>query len=192
MWAPGSRHETSETRLMTILIALLLIAILLTGWVFTLFGMPGNWLMVAVTAMYAYFVPADSPVAIGWKVVVALLILAGLGELLELLAGLAGTAKAGGSRRGALLALVGSIGGAVLGILVGVPIPLVGPVLAAVFFAGLGAMAGAILGEISVGRNLETSWHIGKAAFWGRLAGTLGKMIVGALMVAVVAAALVL
>jgi hypothetical protein len=58
-----------------------------------------------------------------------------------------------------------------------VPIPVIGSVVAAVLFAGLGAMAGAILGEVSAGQRLDTSWQIGKAAFWGRLAGTLGKML---------------
>ncbi len=59
--------------------------------------------------------------AIGWKVVVALVVLAMLGEILELLAAAGGTARAGGSRRGAALALVGSIIGGLLGVFIGVP-----------------------------------------------------------------------
>ena len=176
--------------LTTIFFALLLIVVLLASWVLTVLGMPGNWLMVMATATYAYFVPADSSAAMGWKVVVALAVLASLGEILELLAAAAGTVRAGGSRRGAALALLGSIIGGLLGIVIGLPIPLVGSLLAVLFFAGLGAAAGAILGEISAGKNMATSWRISKAAFWGRLAGTLGKMLVGAVMVAVVAAAL--
>jgi uncharacterized protein len=178
--------------LTTIFFALLLIVVLLASWVLTLLGMPGNWLMVTATATYAYFVPADSPAAIGWKVVVALAVLAGLGEILELLSTAAGTVRAGGSRRGAALALLGSIIGGLFGIFIGLPVPLVGPLLAALFFAGLGAAAGATLGEIWVGKDAAASWQVGKAAFWGRLAGTLGKILVGAVMVAVVAAALVL
>ena len=175
----------------TIFFALLLIVVLLASWVLTLLGMPGNWLMVMATATYAYFVPADSPAAIGWKVVVALAVLASLGEILELLTATAGTVRAGGSRRGAALGLLGSMIGGLLGIFIGLPIPLVGSLFAALFFAGLGAAAGAILGEISVGKDIAASWQISKAAFWGRLTGTLGKMLVGAVMVAVVAAALV-
>jgi hypothetical protein len=48
-----------------------------------------------------------------------------------------------------------------------------------------------MLGELWAGKNLDASWRIGQAAFWGRLAGTLGKMLVGIVMVAVVVVALV-
>ena len=137
-------------------------------------------------------VPAGSPAALGWKAVVALLVLAAVGEIVELVAGAMGVARAGGSRRGAVLALLGSIAGGILGVFIGLPLPLIGPIVAAVLFAGLGAMAGAMLGEISTGRELGTSWRIAKLAFWGRLAGTLGKMLLGAVMVAVVVAALLL
>jgi uncharacterized protein len=177
---------------MTVFLALLLIVVLLACWALTLLSLPGNWLMAAATAVYAYCRPADSPAGIGWKVVAAVLVLAALGEVVELLAATVGTSRAGGSRRGAALALVGSIVGALVGVLVGFPIPLAGSVLAALLFAGLGAMAGAILGEVWAGRTLGTSWQIGAAAFRGRLIGTLGKMLIGGLIVAVVVAALVL
>ena len=175
---------------MAIIFALLLILILVTCWLLTLLGMPGNWLMVAAAAVYACLVPAQSPVALGWKTVAALLVLAALGEIVELLAGAMGVAKAGGSRRGALMALAGSIIGAIVGIFVGVPIPLIGSIVAVVLFAGLGAMAGAILGETWAGRDADTTWRIARLAFWGRLAGTLGKVILGAVMIAVVVAAM--
>ena len=59
---------------------------LLVGLIVTLLGMPGNWLMVVATAAYVALAPANSSAAIGWKVVVALLILAILGEIAEFLA----------------------------------------------------------------------------------------------------------
>lgn len=176
---------------MALLVALLLILILSACWAITLFGMPGNWLMVIITAVYACLVPVGWRVAVGWKLVLLLVVLAGLGELIELLAGAAGATRAGGSKRGAALALLGSILGAVVGIFVGLPVPLVGSILAALLFAGLGAMAGAIVGEVWAGRDLPRSWRIGKAAFRGRLIGTLAKMIVGGVMVAAVVVALV-
>jgi len=110
----------------TLLLALLLIVLLVAGWMLTLVGLPGNWLMVGTTAVYAWLVPAQSRAAIGWKVVAAMLVLAVLGEVVELLAGALGAARAGGSRRGAALALVGSLAGALVGAVVGLPIPLVG------------------------------------------------------------------
>jgi uncharacterized protein YqgC (DUF456 family) len=171
---------------MAIVIALLFVFFLLVCWLLTLLGLPGNWLMAALTAVYAWLVPAKSSLAIGWKSVAALFLLAALGEIIELVAGALGVAKAGGSKTGAATAVVGSIVGAFIGVIVGVPIPLIGSIVAAVVCAGLGAMAGAVLGEVLTGRDLGTSWRIAKLAFWGRLAGTLGKVLVGAVMIAIV------
>jgi hypothetical protein len=171
-------------------VALLLI-ILAVSWVLTLLGMPGNWLMVAAAIGYVLLVPAESPVAMGWATVVALLVLASIGELLEFLAGALGVAKAGGSRRGAVFALVGSMAGGIVGLFVGVPIPVVGPVLGAVLLAGVGAFAGAVVGEQWKGRGLDESLKIGEAAFWGRLLGTVAKSAVGAMMVGVAVIALI-
>ncbi len=177
---------------MTIVYSVLFILFLTACWLLNVFGMPGNWLVLAAAAVYAWLAPAESPIAFGWKPVVALLVLAALGELVEFLAGAAGVSKAGGSRRGAVLAILGSITGGLVGVVVGVPIPLVGPIIAALLFASLGAMAGAAVGEIWVGRDAGATWRIAKLAFWGRLAGTLGKIIVGAAMIAVVIAAMLM
>ncbi len=169
--------------------ALLLLVVLLMSWTTTLLGLPGNWLIVLATAVYAYFTPEGSRLAIGGGVVVTLLVLAALGEGVELLAGVWGTARVGASRRSAVLALLGSLIGAVVGMFLGLPIPLVGPFVAAVLFACLGAMGGAMLGERWAGKKLDATWQAGRAAFWGRLAGTLGKSLIGAVMVATVIAA---
>lgn len=177
---------------MSIFYATLLLAVLLLLWLLTVVGMPGNWLMVAAAALYAWLVPHDAAASFGWGFVLALAVLAGLGELLEALAGALGVAKAGGSRRGAVLALLGSLAGGLLGMAVGLPIPLVGSLVAAVLFAGIGALLGAMVGEKWKGRDLDESWAVGKGAFWGRLLGTLGKVLVGSIMIVVVAAALVL
>jgi uncharacterized protein len=177
---------------MAITFALLLILVLLACGFLTLLGLPGNWLMIAATAVYACLVPAHSPAAIGWKTVMALIVLAALGEVVELLAGAVGTARVGGSRRGAVLALIGSIVGGILGIFIGLPVPIVGSILAVVLFAALGAMVGAILGEAWSGKSIGTSWHIAKAAFWGRLTGTVCKLLLGIVMVVIVVMTLLL
>lgn len=172
--------------------ALLLIAVLVVAWLLTLLGMPGNWLMVIASAVYAYLMPEISRADLGVGVVVGLLVLAVLGEVVEFAAGALGVAQAGGSRRGAALAILGSVLGGLVGILVGVPfpIPLVGSLVAAVLFAGIGAMTGALLGEQWKGRTIEESWKSGKAAFWGRLWGTLAKTLIATVMVVVAVIAL--
>ncbi|HJT33207.1 MAG TPA: DUF456 domain-containing protein [Pirellulales bacterium] len=170
---------------MVYLYVLLLLIALATGWVMTLLSMPGNWIMIAATAIYAYFMPDDSRFDISWTTIGILIGLALLAELLELAAGAMGAARAGGSKRGAVLAAVGSMVGALAGAFVGLPIPVVGSVIAAILFAGLGALGGAMLGESWKGRGLEESWKVGQAAFWGRLLGTLAKTTLASVMVAV-------
>ena len=168
---------------MYIVWALLFLLLLATGWILTLLAMPGNWLMVTAAAVYVLLVPKGSPAAIGWGVVAVLLALALAGEIVELVAAALGAATIGGSRRGALLALLGSLLGAMAGVFLGLPIPVVGPIVAAVLFACLGALAGAMLGETWKGRSLGESWRIGKGAFWGRLLAAATKVMIASVMV---------
>lgn len=152
----------------------LLILVLAAGWCMTLLSMPGNWVMLIAIALFAWLAPSGGP-DISWQTVAAVAVLAVAAELLELAAGALGASRAGGSRRGAVLAIVGSMIGAVVGAMVGVPIPLVGSLVAAIVFAGVGALVGAMLGETWKGRTLAESWKVGQAAFWGRLLGALAK-----------------
>jgi hypothetical protein len=175
---------------MSIIYAILLLLALAAAWLLTVVGMPGNWLMVAAAALYAWLVPDDASTAIGWGVVVAIAVLAVLGELLEALAGVFGAAKAGGSKRGAAMALLGSMAGGLVGMVVGLPIPLIGPLVTAVLFASIGALLGAMVGERWKGRELGESWQVGRGAFWGRMLGTLAKVLLGSVMLVVVAVAL--
>ena len=177
---------------MSILAAVLFTVVLVASWIAQLIGLPGNWLIVAAAALYAWLVPADAWASIGWRAVSVLLVLAILGEIVEFVAGAMGVSTAGGSRRGALLAIVGSLVGGVLGLFVGLPIPVVGSLVSAVVFGGLGALAGAVLGETWKGRDFDTSLEIGKAAFVGRMLGTVAKLVVCTLMVVVGLGALVL
>jgi uncharacterized protein YqgC (DUF456 family) len=172
-------------------LALLIIA-LVAGWVLTLFNLPGNWVIVIAAALFAWLSPDDGRFDIGWWVVAVLLGLALLGELVEFAAGAVGAARVGGSKRGAILAMIGSIVGGLTGAVMGLPIPVVGSIVAALLFAGLGALAGAMLGEAWKGRNLDESWRIGQAAFWGRLMGTLAKTIIGSVMAITCAIAAIL
>lgn len=162
--------------------AILLLLALVAGWLLTLFSLPGNWLMVAAAALYAWLVPPESPVQLEWGWVAALVVLALLGEALELLAGALGAKRGGGSKRGMALAIVGSVVGSIAGAFIGLPIPIVGSVIAAVLFAALGALGGAMLGEHWKGRTLDESWKVGQGAFWGRLLGTVAKISIGTTM----------
>jgi uncharacterized protein YqgC (DUF456 family) len=175
---------------MHVLAAVTLVLIAALGWLSQLVGLPGNWIIVVAAAAYAWAMPPDGRTALGWETVIILLVLALVGEILEFVAAAMGVSKAGGSRRGAMLALVGSIVGGIVGLFVGLPIPIVGSLAAALVFGGLGALAGAFLGESWKGRDFDQSLGVGKAAFVGRVLGTLAKMIVGSVMVAVTIVAL--
>ncbi|HJN10374.1 MAG: DUF456 domain-containing protein [Pirellulaceae bacterium] len=174
--------------------ALLFLLAVVICWAVNIAGLPGNWMVAGLAALYSFLVADDLRADVGWIVVVVLLILALLGELIEFAAGAVGTTSAGGSKRGAALSLLGSLIGGFVGIPVGalIPIPVVGFVIGVLFFASLGALVGAVMGEQWKGRDMEEALRIGNAAFWSRLAGTLGKIGVGAVMVAVLIAALIL
>jgi len=153
----------------------------------TLFTLPGNWFIVALTLMFVLFVHSASGSGIGWPSFAVVLTLAVLGEVAELLAGAAGAAKSGGSRRGMLLAVVGAMGGSIVGGVAGVfiPIPVVGSLIGAVVGGALGAFAGAFAGESWKGRSGDERFAISRAAMWGRVLGTVGKLGIGAIMVVV-------
>lgn len=182
----------STADILIVIWAALLFLLVVCGWASNLLGLPGNWFNVAAMAVYALIGPADGRAAIGWWAVAIAGVLAVLGEIIEFAAGALGVSKAGGSRRGAVLAVVGSMVGGIVGMFVGLPIPVVGSVVGLLFLACLGALAGAVLGEKWKGRDWQQSFEVGHAAFWGRLFGTLGKLMTGAVIVAVAAAALLL
>ena len=179
---------------MYIAIAILLVVALAAFWALNLVSLPGNWLCVLATAIYWYFVSPDSgATAISGWVVVTVLGLATLAEIVEFLASSLGATKAGGSKRAAILALLGSVVGAIAGAAAGsalIPIPIVGTVIGALCGGGAGALMGAVLGETAKGRTSQESWQVGKAAFWGRIFGSLAKSLIGAGAVAVVAVSL--
>ena len=177
---------------MSVVWAILLMLIVIVCWALSIIGLPGNWLILVAAGVYAFLVPDEHHAMAWWLAVGILLVLAILGEIVEMLAAAVGVRRHGGSRRGALLSFVGAMTGALIGLFVGLPIPVVGSIVAAVLFACVGALLGAFLGEQWKGRSIDESLKVGHAAFWGRLAGTAGKMALGCVMVAVVAVALAL
>ena len=166
--------------------ALLLFLGNILAWISTAFALPGNWLIVAFAALYASFLPEDIDPRVSWTAVLVVLALAVVGEIVEFLAGAAGAAKQGGSRRGVVLSVVGAVVGSLAGAAIASPIPIVGPLIGAVGGGALGAFAGAYQGEADIGRPHAERVAIGKGALVGRLLGTAGKLIIGAVMVVII------
>jgi len=166
--------------------ATLLILACVGCWVMTLFTLPGNWVMVGLVALFAWFYGPEAERGVSWIAVGAVVAVATLGEIIEFLAGAAGAAKQGGSRRGIVLSMLGAIAGSLLGAIIGVPIPFVGPIIAAVGGGAAGAFAGAYVGEAWKGRTHGESLSVSNAALVGRVLGTVGKLAMGAIMVVVI------
>ena len=153
----------------------------LVCWCANILGMPGNWAIVAMAGASLWFIPENRATHIFWPGFIAILLAAALGELLEFVAGALGASRVGGSKRGTVLAMFGSIGGALIGLVFGnlIPIPIVGPVIASLLLGATGAFGGAIAGERWAGKDWDSSIEVGNAAFWGRLLGTIGKAVCG-------------
>ena len=100
---------------------------------------------------------------ITWTLVLIEAGLAVLAEILELVAGALGAHRQGGSKRGAVLALLGSLIGAFVGAGLGLPIPVVG------------SIAGVILGAVAVRWPVRSSAKPGKDAR-GAIAGKSARL----------------
>lgn len=163
---------------MTYLYAALLCAVNLLWLGMVLLGLPGNWLIVATTAAYAWWRWDGSRAAGQQEIAVVTLCAMGglalLAEGLELAGGLIGSKQAGGSRWGAFGALIGTVIGAIAGTVI-IPIPVVGSILGA---CG-GAAAGACALEYASGRTLMPALKSAAGAGAGRFAGMMVKLGVG-------------
>jgi uncharacterized protein len=168
-------------------LAIGLVAAGLTCWLTNLLSLPGNWALLGLTALFAWLVPHDGSRGITWNTVWILLVLATVGEIIEFVAGAAGAAKRGASRRSIWLSLLGALAGSIGGAIVGLPIALVGSPVAALLGGAIGAFVGAYLGETWAERPQGHSFEVAKGAFFGRLWGTVGKFAVGAVMLGVMA-----
>ncbi|RMG39447.1 MAG: DUF456 domain-containing protein, partial [Planctomycetota bacterium] len=116
-------------------------------WALNLFTLPGNWLIVLTTALFAWLVRSDAGHGVSWWTVAALAIAAALGELLEFVSGARAVAKQRAARRSVVLAMAGAMAGSLCGASLGSIVPILGTILGAVFGGAFGAAAGAYLGE---------------------------------------------
>lgn len=161
--------------------AVMLTLMNLACWVGILFNLPGTWLMVLVPALLKWWQPDQ--VLYSWTVLWVAVGIAGLGEVLEFVLGAVLVRRAGGSTRGAVIAIIGSIVGGIMGTTL--PVPFVGTLIGAC----LGAFVGALLGDLWAGRTLGQSLEAGHGAAVGRFWGTLAKLAVGAVIVVLLAVA---
>ena len=160
-----------------------LLVLLNTVWLASLlFYLPGNWLMIITTLFFAWWQAGRH--MFGAAVLVAIVVLAVIGELVEFTAGYLGVKTSGGSRRASVAAVAGAIIGAILATFL-IPIPIIGTLLGV---CG-GACTGAILGELSSGKEHKASVVSGISAGMGQFLGMNLKILIGVIIYIIVALA---
>jgi uncharacterized protein len=152
----------------------ILLLLLVSGLVLNVLTLPGNWLMLLSAVLYGWMT--------NWNYVaiytlIAMLVLATLGEIVEFLAAGRAATRIGGSRWGSIGAIVGGLIGAIF--LTGlIPIPVVGTLVGVL----AGTFLGAAAGEWIAGKRVYDTIRIGAVATKGRLYGTLLKLMFGFVM----------
>jgi uncharacterized protein YqgC (DUF456 family) len=150
--------------------------------VLVVFGLPGNWLIVVATSLFAWWRWDDGIFSI--YTLIAIIALAALGELIEFLAGMAGAKKSGASWPGSIIALFGAVTGAVLGTFL-IPVPFLGTLLGACLGAGLCVWAL----EFSRGKKMKRSLRYAVGAGLGEFIGITTKFALGIIIWLIVAVA---
>lgn len=154
--------------------------ITLLGFVLLLniFGLPANWLLLGLVALWKLFHPDAAALNTWfWVIMVALAL---IGEGLELGLQILKARRYGSSSSGTFAGMIGAIAGAIL--------------LAPLFF-GLGALIGALAGawigclvmELFNNRPLKEALDAAFGAMVGRFLGTVCKIGAGGVMLALTA-----
>lgn len=152
----------------------------LLGFVLVLnvFGLPANWIMLGLIALWKALHPgADNLDVWFWVMMIGLAL---VGEALELGMQIIKAKRYGSSSSGTFAGMIGAIAGAIL--------------LAPLFF-GLGALIGALIGawigcffmEVAKSRPVKEAADAAFGAMVGRFLGTVCKCGIGGVMLAVTA-----
>ncbi len=144
------------------------------------FAIPGNWLMVIATAVFAWLLREQNFISV--YTLITIMLLAILGELLELLGGMGAAKRAGAGFWGSLGAIAGAIGGALLGTFL-IPVPIMGTLVG----SAIGAAAGSAILSGAKGQNRRT--QVAMHAGIGQFIGSSMKLLVGVVIWFVIAVA---
>lgn len=142
----------------------------------TVFGLPGNWLMLILVAVWHFVLPIPSTLTLWyWLIVLAIAV---VGEVLEFFLQVKQARKYGSSNTGTAGGVIGAIAGAIL---------------LAPFLFGIGAFIGAMLGawcgcfvfELLRGMDTKTAGRAALGAMFGRFLGTVCKLGCGVVIWAI-------
>ncbi len=136
----------------------------------SIFGLPGNWIMIFLLAVYHFAVPGHSPLGITyWCIVLGVAV---IGEVLEFFLQVKQSKKYGSSTTGTVGGVIGAI---------------IGAIMLAPFLFGIGAFIGALLGawtgcflfELLRGQEAQAAMRAALGAMFGRFLGTVCKLTCG-------------
>lgn len=169
----GGAVSFFEAFSMLYVFAAICIALMILSLMLIVFGLPGNWVILILTALWAFF--TDAP-GFSLQVFALLAGMAVLGELVEFAAGYYGVKRFGGSSKGSVGGMIGA---------------LVGAVLCAPLFFGFGALLGALAGgftgcflvEKGAGTATNTAARAAFGATLGRFGGFVVKLGIGVGMI---------
>ena len=157
---------------MTLFISAVIFLVLLLAFTTHVFGLPANWIIIAILWIWDWVTPGAS---IPLEMYLVFLGAAFLGECIEFGLQAFGARKYGASRSGNWGAIAGAIAGAIFG---------------APFFFGLGALAGAVLGaylgclgiELMNGRPGIEARRAALGAMLGKVLGLAVKIGIGVVL----------
>jgi len=147
-----------------------------------LFTLPGNWLMVVGTCLFAWWRWDDR--VFSWPLLVAAGVLALIAEIIEFFAGAGGAKRCGAGWLGALAAIGGALFGAIVGT-IAIAVGVFGTLLGACLGAG---MATWVVERIT-GTEHNQSVRSGIGAGTGVLVGTVSKFAIGCIIWLLIAVA---
>jgi uncharacterized protein YqgC (DUF456 family) len=128
---------------------------------------PGTTIILAAAIIHRLMLGADK--SIGWKTIVALVLLTLLSYLFDFLGSYFGAKYFGATKWGAF----GAIIGALLGLFFGIIGLFVGPVI------------GAVAGEFIAGKRMIDAGRAGWGSLLGNLGAMLGKLVIAVGMIAI-------
>jgi len=157
---------------MTFFISAVIFLVLLLAFTTHIFGLPANWIIIAILWGWDWMTPG---VSIPVSTYLVYLGIAFLGECIEFALQAFGARKYGASRSGNWGAIAGAIAGAIFG---------------APFFFGLGALVGAVLGaylgclviEMMNGRPSVEARRAALGAMLGKVMGLSVKIGIGVIL----------
>jgi hypothetical protein len=144
--------------------------LLIVGLFSLFFGLPGTWIILGATLVYAWITDFAQ---VGAGLLFLFFLLSVVGEVVEYVFGIAGARRFGSSNRGIVFSLLGGFVGAIVG--------------APLFFgfgAVLGALVGAFLGAVLIELHTHGTGEWKKAVrsgwgnFLGRIAGMMTKVAI--------------